>query len=74
MQATQANRARIAERAASRPARRGTGIYTGPLTEVAPAGFSARKSKRPGADKGQPGWNRTPYYKTAATIDSRWSA
>ena len=50
------------------------GFYTGPLTSTAPAGFSGRKGKRPGADKGQRGWNTSPYYKNAVTVDSRWSA
>ena len=34
-----------------------------------------RKNRRPGRDKGQAEWRTvSPYYFTAATIDSRWSA
>lgn len=52
---------------------RSTGMYMGPLTPVSPAGFSGRKGRRPGADKGQRGWNNSPYYVNAVTVDSRWS-
>lgn len=75
-------RAKLARRAARAAmlqptgpnSRRSTGFYVGPLTDIKPAGYSGRKGRRPGSDKGQKGWNRSPYYKTAATIDARWSA
>lgn len=34
-----------------------------------------RKNRRPGSDKGQGEWRTvSPYYRTAATLDVRWSA
>lgn len=82
MHYTTDRRAKLARRAARAAAlqstgpnpRRSTGFYTGPLTDIKPAGYSGRKGRRPGADKGQQGWNRSPYYATAVTIDPRWSA
>lgn len=75
MQKSQVNRAVVAARASARPVSRNrSGMYVGPLTHVSPAGFSGRKGRRPGADKGQKGWDRSPYYKTGVTIDARWSA
>ena len=48
--------------------------YAAPITlrdETAPR----RKNRRPGSDKGQGEWRTTsPYYRTAATLDVRWSA
>lgn len=67
------HRAAVVRPAGPNP-QRSTGFYTGPLTATAPAGFSGRKGKRPGADKGQRGWNNSPYYVNAVTVDSRWSA
>lgn len=41
-------------------------------TIVQSTGVGPRKSRV--STKGQLGWNHSPYYKTATTIDSRWSA
>ena len=54
-----------------------------PSTEhlrIAPAGFVGRRSKarmtgaQRSADGGRSLWTASPYYRTAATIDPRWSA
>ena len=56
---------------ATNPALRSDGV-------VPAAGYSGRKGKTRYAGAGARGyrdaWNGSPYYKSAATIDARWSA
>ena len=70
------NREKFAARAAARrgslPSER---ARLNPATPITATGHVGRKGKRPGSDKGQGEWRTTsPYFRTAATIDVRWSA